>query len=175
MTQKLLCFFLLFVTIKATSQTLSFKTSKPYSATKPWDFLCENYALTGIANVQIAKTENGGLLKLAVETTNTSYTISGMVYVFLTDNTIIRCSDKAMREVSDNKIISYYRFSPVEMNKLKTTEIQSIHFNIKGNSQGFNSQVGNFTAVNRKQYFTTAFDKAPKTYNTIEEIKALYK
>nr|WP_314897062.1 hypothetical protein [uncultured Flavobacterium sp.] len=68
MNQKVLLFLLFIATISATSQeVLSIKGSKPYQATNSWDFICENYALTGSANIQIAKTEKGGILKLAVE------------------------------------------------------------------------------------------------------------
>lgn len=173
MNRKLL-FLLFFATLEISAQTLSYKGSKPYPATNEWNFICENYALTGITNVQVAKTEKGGLLRLAVKTTNPTFIISGTAYLFLADNSVITCTDKAMREVSGEKIISYYIFSPAEMSKLKTTEIQSIHFNIKGNNSGFRSQLGNFTAVNRKSYFATAFDKSKKSYDTVAEINALY-
>lgn len=174
MKSRLFLFFIAIASFKAAAQTMNFK-GKSYPATASWDFICENYALTGTANIQIAKTEKGGVLKLSIETTNPTFTLSGMTYVFLTDNTIISCSDKMIREVSASKIISYYFFSPIEMAKLKTTEIQSIHFNIKGNDKGFNSQVGNFTAVNRKSYFSTNFDKSKKTFPTATAISLLYK
>lgn len=173
MTRKLLYLLLVMASAKSFAQTLSVK-GKTYPATDSWDFICEQYALTGICTVTVAKTEKGGLLQLAVATTNPAYTISGTVYIFLTDNTIITCSDKTMREVRDNRILSYYVFSATEMNQLKTTEIQSIHFNIKGNSNLFNSQVGNFTATNRKNYFATAFDKNVKSYDTKAAIAKLY-
>ena len=175
MNQKVLLILLIMITFSATSQELlSFKGSKSYHATNPWDFICENYALTGIAAIQIAKTENGGILKLAVATTNSTFNISGVVYVYLTDNTIITCSDKEIRENIGNQIVSYYTFSPLEMNKMKTTDIQSIRFNIKGNASKFSSQIGNFTAVNRKTYFSTASDKTKKNYDTALEIRTLY-
>jgi len=169
-------FFLLFISIAAFGQqTMVVKNSRSYPATENWNFICENYALSGAANVQIAKTEKGGILRIAVQTTNPAFAISGMAYVFLTDNTIITCVDKGIREVIGNQIVSYYWFSEVEMNKLKATEIQSIHFNIKGNANGFSSQLGNFTAINKKEYFATAFDKSKKSNDTTSEIKALYK
>lgn len=175
MNQKIL-FLLLFVSIAATGQqTMTVKGSKAYPATESWNFICENYAFSGIAKAQVAKTEKGGTLRLAVATTNPAFTISGLVYVFLTDNTIITCSDKGIREIAGNEIVTYYSFSLIEMNKLKTTEIQSIHFNIKGSTKGFGSQVGNFTALNRKTYFATAFDQSKKSYDTAQEITALYK
>ncbi len=171
---KLLFLFLLSVTMIVHGQQ-PVAITKTYPATPVWDFICEKYALTGITKVQIAKSEKGGTLKLEVTATNPSYSIAGNVYVFLTDNTILTCSDKKIRETKDHNIISYYFFSAVEMNKLKMTEIQSIHFNIAGKSNSFSSQIGNFTAVNRKNYFSTVFDKSKKSYDTVFEIGALYK
>lgn len=119
MNQKVLLILLIMITFSATSQELlSFKGSKSYHATNSWDFICENYALTGIAAIQIAKTENGGILKLAVATTNSTFNISGVVYVYLTDNTIITCSDKGIRENIGNQIVSYYTFSPLMLKRI---------------------------------------------------------
>jgi hypothetical protein len=175
MNQKIALFLLLIATFSATSQELlSFKGSKPYRATNSWNFICQNYALTGAATVQIAKTEKDGILKLTVETTNPAFHIAGTVYVYLTDNSYITCSDKGIRENTGNQMVSYYAFSSLEMNKLKTTAIESIRFNIKGNTGKFNSQTGNFTAVNTKSYFSTATDKTKKNYSTEAEITALY-
>jgi hypothetical protein len=168
-------FVLIFVSFAAAAQQMVVKNSRSYPSTDNWNFISENYALTGITKVQVAKTEKGGLLRLAVETTNAAFILSGTAYVFLTDNTILTCTDKGNREVIGNEIITYYTFSTIEMNKLKTTEIQSIHFNIKGNSNGFSSQIGNFTALNRTSYFATAFDKSKKSFDTAQQITALYK
>lgn len=176
MNQKIFFILCFIVSLTVSSQELMhIKNSKTYPATTSWDFISENYALTGITKIQIAKTEKGGILKIAIETTDTSFVISGIVYVYLADNTIISCSDKGSRETIGNQIISYYSFSPIEMNKLKTTDIESLHFNIKGNSKGFSSQIGNFTALNKKAYFSTAFDKTNKRFDTAKEIKSLYK
>jgi hypothetical protein len=173
MIRILLCFLLTSFVLSATAQTLTLK-GKTYPATDSWDFICEQYALNGSAKVQIAKTDKGGLLQLSVETANPTNVISGTVYVFLTDHSTITCSDKGIREVKDGQIISYYMFTAAEMNKLKKIEIESIHFNIKGSSQKFNSQLGNFTAVNRKTYFATAFDKSKKSHDTATAISKLY-
>lgn len=176
MNQKLLLFLLFIVTLSASSQEfMSYKGSKKYPATASWDFICENYALTGITKVQIAKTDKGGTLKLAMETTDSTFNIAGIIYVYLSDNTFITCSDKGIRENIENQIVTYYTFSIIEMNKLKTTDIQSIRFKIKGNIKKFNSQIGSFTALNKKAYFATAFDKTKKSYNTAQEIRALYR
>ena len=99
------------------------KGFKSYPATDSWNFICENYALTGTAGIQIAKTEKGGIIKIFIETTNPTYIISGMLYLFLKDNTIITCVDRAWRETDGKTITSYYLFSAVEISKLKNTEI----------------------------------------------------
>jgi len=170
----LLCLFLL-LSIQVFSQELAeTKVSTPVPFTNTWEFICENYALTGITKVQITKTDKGGMLKLSVETTNPSYTIAGTVYVDLADNTVITCLDKKIREVKGNEITACYYFSNIEMNKLKITDIQTIRFNIEGNQKGFSSQTGNFTAVNKKKYFSTVFDKSKKSYDTATEISGLY-
>ncbi len=174
-TKLLLLLFFVFSKPAFSQELTTTKTSKPYPATASWDFICENYALTGIAKVQIAKTDKGGTLKLAVQTTDSSFIISGTVYVYLSDNTIIVCSDKGIRENIDHQIIGYYTFSPIEMNRLKKTDIRSLRFNINGNQKKFSSQTGNFTGFNQKSYYLDDKDKSTTIYNTAQEIATLYK
>lgn len=163
-----------FISVCAFPQQMTDFKGKTYPATETWDFLCENYALTGIAKIQVAPTEKGGLLKISVSTTDASYFIGGVTYIYLEDNTIIVCTDKGMRENKDNVATGWYSFSAVEMNKLKTTTIASIRFNIRGNPKKFTSQIGNFTAVNKKTYFSVRENK-PEKYPTTLQISALYK
>lgn len=175
MNHKLLLFLFFSCSMSVSGQELmTFKDAKSYPATNTWDFICENYALTGVLSVQIAKTVNGGILKLSIETTDPSFTISGTVYAGLADNTIITCVDKGNREIIGNKIVSYYLFSTIEMNKLKKTDIESLRFKITGNQKGFSSQTGNFTAVNKKKYFSTIYDQSKKGFDTAAEIVSLY-
>lgn len=176
MNKKILLIFLFIFSVKASSQEfIKYSGSIAYPATPTWDFIVENYALTGIAKIQIAKTENGGILKITVDVTNLDFIIAGTLYVDLIDNTVITCLDKKIRETENNQISSYYFLSNIEMNKLKKIDIQYIRFYIKGNQTEFSSQTGNFTAVNRIKYFATLFDKTKKTYNTANEILHLYK
>jgi len=167
-------FFLLIVPSIIAAQPTPEKSIKSYPATESWNFLCEQYALGGSAQIQIGKIASGGWLKVSVTATDSSFTIAGNAYLFLVDNTSIKCIDKGKHEVSGKMIASYYFLTPAEMKKLQEVEIESIHFNIKGNPKGFASQLGNFTAVNRKEYFATAYDKTKKTYDTALEIKSLY-
>ena len=152
---------------------MTYKDGKQYKATDSWDFICENYALTGNANIQIAKAEKGGVLQISVATTDPSFFIGGSIYVDLEDNTFIICTDKNLRKTTENGTTSWYIFTPTEMAKLKTTAISAIRFYIKGNPQKFSSQIGNFTALNKKAYFSIS-DRKPEKFETASEISALY-
>lgn len=154
-------------------ETLSVKGSKPYPATQNFTFICEKYALTGETNVQIAKTEKGGILKLSIATANDKAQISGGVYVDLANGDVVACTDKDVKESTEGNTTSYYYFTPAEMIKLKKSDIQGIRFIIKGSSKSFGNQTGYFTAVNKKSYFSTTYDKSKKTFDTAAAINAL--
>jgi hypothetical protein len=164
---------LLVSTFANAQETMSVKGSKAYPATQNYTFICERYAFSGEANVQIAKTEKGGILKLSIATANTEARISGGVYVDLANGDVIACVDKNVKETVDSKTTSYYYFTPTEMVKLKKADIQGIRFIITGNSKSFGNQTGYFTAVNKIAYFSTAYDKSKKTFDTATAISTL--
>jgi hypothetical protein len=167
-------FVLLFIsTLVNAQQTMIVNGSKPFSATQNYIFICEKYAYTGEVNVQIAKTDKGGILKLTIAVPNDKARISGGVYVDLANADVVACVDKNVKESADGKTTSYYYFTPAEMNKLKNTDIKSIRFIIAGSSNTFGDQIGYFTAVNKMSYFSTAYDQSKKTFNTAKEISVL--
>lgn len=173
MKSKIILFFL-FISIAATSQEImNLKGNKQYKATPNWNFISTNYSLSGEAQIQVAKTESGGLLKISIATTNPKFIISGTTYVYLSDNSYISCTHKGLFENSDNTLSSYFTFTAAEMNKLKKLNIASIRFNIKGKSDNFSSQTGNFTAVNKKTYYSTSYKKSKNIFDTSKEISAL--
>ncbi len=174
MIRKIILLFCCFLSSIAFGQETMVLHAKSYTATPIWDFICENYAYSGITQIQIAKTEKGGLLKIVVETNEQSYAIAGNVYIDLADLTALVCTDKNIRETNGNKIISYYILTTAEMNRLKKTEIQAIRFSIKGKKSKFSGQNGYFTAVNKKKYFATVYDNSKKSYETNLDITALY-
>jgi hypothetical protein len=173
MKSKILLFFLL-ISIAATSQEImTLKANKQYKATPNWNFISTNYSLSGEVQIQVAKTESGGLLKISAATTNPKFIISGTTYVYLSDNSYISCTDKGLFENSDNTLSSYFTFTAAEMNKLKKLNIASIRFNIKGKLGNFSSQTGNFTAINKKSYYTTSYKNSKNTFDTNKEISVL--
>ena len=165
--------FLLLSTFANAQQTMSVKGSKPFPATENYTFICKKYVLTGEVDVQIAKTDKGGILKLTIATTNNKTRISGGAYVDLVNGDVIACVDKNSKETTDGKTTSYYYFTPAELLKLKKTDIQAIRFIVTGNSNTFGNQTGYFTAANKKNYFSTAFDNSKKTFDTAKAISLL--
>lgn len=174
MNLKLSLFILLLISTFANAQeTMSIKGSKPFPATQTYTFICEKYVYTGEANVQIAKTDKGGVLKLSIGTTNDKTKISGGLYVDLANGDVIPCVDKNSNETIEGKTSSYYYFTPAEMVKLKKNDIKGIRFIVTGNSNAFGDQTGYFTASNKMNYFSTAFDKSKKSFDTATAISAL--
>ncbi|MGO4771351.1 hypothetical protein ACEN2I_06780 [Flavobacterium sp. W22_SRS_FK3] len=174
MNFKLSFFLFLFISSFVNAQqTISVKGSKPFPATENYTFICEKYILTGEVDVQIAKTDKGGILKLTIATANDQARISGGVYVDLVNGDVIACVDRNSKETEEGKTTSYYYFTPSEFTKLKKTDIYAIRFIITGNSNAFGNQTGYFTAVSRKNYFSTAFDKSKKTFDTASSISLL--
>lgn len=154
-------------------EAMSVKGSKAYPATQNYTFICEKYAFSGETNVQVAKTEKGGVLKLSIATANAEARISGGVYVDLANGDVIACVDKNVKETVESKTTSYYYFTAAEMIKLKKADIQGIRFIIAGNSKSFGNQTGYFTAVNKTDYFSTVYDKSKKTFDTASAISTL--
>ncbi|MDR6967547.1 hypothetical protein J2X31_001558 [Flavobacterium arsenatis] len=171
-------FILLFITQSffATAQEkMIAKDGKEYNATSTWKFSCKDYAYTGILEVQIAKTEKGGLLKLGIEVSNETFYIGDTVYIILEDGSYITCTDKGIRELKGKKTIAYYFLTATEMNKLKGILVTDVRFRIKGNEDTFSSKTGHFTAINKKSDFQTfGTSEESKTFDTKTEIKSLY-
>lgn len=174
MKLKLSLFLLLLLSTFANAQeTITVNGSKPFPATQKYTFICEKYAFTGETKVQIAKTDKGGILKLTIATANDKARIAGGLYVDLANADVIACTDKNVKEAADGTTTAYYYFTPSEFLKLKKTDIYAIRFIIAGGPNNFGNQTGYFTTYNKMNYFSTAYDKSKKSYDTAKEISVL--
>lgn len=174
MNQKTLLFSCYLISSMLLGQETMTLQSNSYPSTPIWNFLCDNYVLSGIASIQIAKTEKGGCLKIGIESNNLSFTIAGNLYIDLKDFSAIICKDKAIRSVEGNQIVSYYTLTSAEMIRLQKFDIESIRFFINGKKTTFSSQTGYFTAVNKKKYFHTTYDFTIKQFETALSIRSLF-
>lgn len=164
----------LFTFFSTFSQETAVFRSDTIPATPKWSFLCEQYALGGQCGVQVAKTEKGGLLRIAIPVFTKEHYIGGTVYVYLTDNTVITCTDKGFREVNTDEAVSWYVFTPKEMNRLAKSDIQFIRFAIKGPQRPFTGQTGFFSAFNTISYFGLFKKEGTNRFPTAEAVSRFY-
>jgi hypothetical protein len=154
---------------------LCYAQPAPVAHTPSWSFLCERYAYSSEVEIRITKTPKGGYLKIAVESaTPLDVQIAGTAYVFLKNNTLISCTDKNKHSIEGSKVVSMYELTPTEMKQLQQSNIDYIHFNLKGKASSFSSQLGNFTAVNKRAYFGKDTPENPNLFDTAQNLKMLY-
>ncbi len=171
--KKLIIFLLLVISSVSAQNQMSFVDGKTYEATQEWNFPSEKYAY-GQFLFQIAKTPTGGILKITAEVSNTLFYIGGNVYIDFEDTNFIICTDKNIRAIEGNKVISYYRLTAKEMESLKIKPILNIRFRIIGDQTEFSSKTGHFTVYNHTKSFTKILQTAFK-YDTHIEVLNLYK
>jgi hypothetical protein len=155
-------------------EMMTFKGGKQLIGTPTWNFICDDYAYTGILKVQLAKNDKGGILKLSIQVSNNQLYIGDRAYIILENGTYIYCADKGIRDTISNESNTYYNLSIAEINKLKSSPIASIRFRIIGTESKFSSQTGYFTAINKIEYFDP-YDKSKNTYLTNVDLKAINK
>lgn len=155
------------------AQTISTPDGKQYPATENWIFDCNSYAYSGKLEVQIGKTDKGGLLQLAVSVSDPSFYIGDNVYLFLADGSVITCTDKGNRAVQNKLAIAYYFLTFNEIKILKNNPIVNVRFRIKGKEQTFSSPTGHFTATNQIRSINID-EKYKIVYDTTEALTNLF-
>lgn len=172
MKRKLIYIIIILFSLNCVSQNIIYKGNKKFSATEQWEFECSFEAGIGNLDVQIARNENGGYLKLGVYSNDNWNYIGGNVSVFLEDGTIITCTDKKIRDEVDGKSIALYSFTNSEMEKLQELDILKIRFIIKAKPGVYGSNAGNYTAKNVKS--KSFLNNETEYFDTSESVKLLY-
>lgn len=164
--------FLFFISVKA-QDFIVLKDGKKYPAAPLWEFACNDYTYDGRLMVQLARTPNGGILKVQVSVSNNQFFIADRLTIFLEDGKTIFCADKGLRENQDSKAISYYYFTAKEMELLRKSTLKNIRFKIIGKQTTFNNKIGYFTASNKPD-FVQVIDKPATLIDTKTAINLLY-
>ncbi|MGG7035575.1 MAG: hypothetical protein ACI7YS_10340 [Flavobacterium sp.] len=152
-------------TLLNAQEKITLKDGKQYPASPVFEFFCNDYIYDNLLEIQFAKTEKGGIMKLAIDVSNNQLFIGGRVYILLSNGSFIYCSDKGNREYQNNQSIAYYNLSLSEMSLIKKFNIEDIRFRIMGTTSKFSSDIGYFTATNKKQLFDP-FDKSSNKIDT---------
>ena len=145
--------------LQLSAQTIRTADGNQYPATENWIFACDQYAFSGKLEVQIGKTDKGGMLQLAVAVSDPTFFIGDNVYLFLLDGSVITCTDKGNRATNDKFAIAYYFLTFNEIEILKSNPIVNVRFRIKGNEKTFSSRTGHFTATNQLRSINIDNDK----------------
>ena len=161
------------ISLNALSQNVIYKGDQQYPATNSWNFKCESYFGDGGLDVQIAKTVNGGYLMLSINVPATSFFIGGPVYLFLTDGSIVTCTDKGIKDNVDKKSIVLYVFNHAEMDKLKILDIQKIRFSVKQDMGPYGESIENYTATNKRDSYRYSIQGGSKEKDYYETSRAV--
>ena len=146
-----------------------------YEATPSWMF-SSNYGggLPGSGpELTVAKRSDvSGYLMISISVPIKTYHLSGTVRVFLDDGSIIKCTDRGIRDHVDGQSISLYRLTTKELEKLKYSHISKIRYNLVQGNYGYES----FTASNERTFFYSFDSKSNKEkyYTTDNDIRYLF-
>lgn len=162
--------FLINTNVFAQEQML-LNSKKTIPATEKWKFDAPTYTYSGFINTQIGNNGNGGTLLVEIESSEAQFYIGGTVYLFLEDGNVITCTDKNVRNTSEKMIQAFYLLTPSEINLVKKNKITEVRIRVNGTPTQFSSPTGFFTGHNQIK----GFGLADKTYDTVTQIKQLFK
>lgn len=143
------------------AQNYIYHGDNQYEATQSWVFKLNGTYWSEDPELTIAKHSNGGYLMLSIAVPGNGVHIGGTVFVFLEDGSIIKCTDKNIKDYVDNKSIALYNFTMDEIEKLKSFHITKVRFSIKNI---FNSNEDAYTADNKKENEYNYVDDSKMTF-----------
>lgn len=158
------CFFSLL------GQNFIYKGDQQYEATRSWRFRMNGEYWTGDPVFTVAKHSNGGYLMISINVPYSSHYIAGTVMVFLNDGSVIKCTDRGIRDHVDNRSIALYNFTSAEVERLKTHRIVRIRFSIQDEVFGLEA----FTADNENLILAFPGSQGLNYYETDVEISELF-
>jgi hypothetical protein len=153
------------------AQNYIYKGDTKCEATDSWYFVMNTDFWQVNPSLTVAKHSQGGYLMIAIGSPSSKVYISGIVYLFLGDGTIIKCLDRGIRDYVDEKTISLYNLTNEEIEKMKVSRIIKIRFSIMN--------LGTYTADNKKNvninYSDPPNPSEKEYYETDVEISKLFK
>lgn len=125
--------------LEETSQGVVFIGEKSYTNTRPYKFELNSatsnisYRQTETLELSIAKNNSEGLVYISLfdKTSNINKTkFTGPIFLYLSDNSVIKCIDRNVNSYSDNTANSIYYLTASEVNRLKKNDIKRIQFTL---------------------------------------------
>lgn len=151
------------------AQNYIYHGDNQYESTSTWTFKLNGQYSTDVIELTIAKHSNGGYLMLSIEVPTNGIELVGTVYVFLENGSIIKCTDKNIKDYVDNKAIALYNYTMDEIEKLKESHISKIRFSMN-TSESFTAD--NENQVSMKESLEKINELSKKnSLSTIESIQ----
>lgn len=175
MKQTYLIILIFLISFTSFSQNTFLISNKAYQSGEKWSFKCES-PIDRSPNVFVAKGINEGLFVISIETTFYYY-IAGDLLIYLEDNTVIKCSDKKIRDEVNYKKTTVYKLTMAEVKKLANSRIVGVRFNLYDKHS--NEKIS-FIAENFKNTYillktnSNSADKKKPYYETDVEIMKLF-
>ena len=167
-------FILVSIQAVVAQDKMQLPSGKKIMATPEWQFVCENYSYQGFVNLQLGKTEKGGIAKISIKTSSDKLLIGDRIFILLKNGTFVYCTDKGNRKYENGVSSNFYTVTDAELKLLSNQNITDIRFKIVGSAGAFDSQTGFFTGSNVPTVFDT-YDKTIMSIDTKTAIKALLK
>lgn len=154
------------------SQNYIYRGEKQFIATQSWGFKLTNYSWTSQElDVTVAKTKTGGYLMLSIEVPFDEESISGSVFMILSNGKTVTLSTRVVSDHVDSKSQVLYSITLTQYQQLKESNISKVRFSIKNNKGVIGGVAGSYTATNKINEYS--FGDEPKNWETAKEIKEL--
>jgi|SRR5690554_1035820 len=146
--KKVISTVMLFLCLITNSQNKIYSGEKSYSSTPSFEFNQEANSFNHLdsyyefLNLSVGKTNQGGIILLEknnrINSKNGSFfdltietKIKGDLFLYLSDGSVIRCLDRKIRGYIDNTTSSIYYLTKSEVEKLKSSSIVKIVYNLE--------------------------------------------
>jgi len=138
----------LLIAVTAKGQNLFFFGEKSYPCT-------ETFALqsnSGSNDLKVLFAKDGTKAVLVVRMKPMSEVLfSGKLIIYLDDGTVITCEDSGKYDYVDKIASAIYYLTNDHLNNLKTSNINTVRYELKGGLRGFPSEEGSFSASNKEK------------------------
>ena len=157
------------------SQNYIYIGDDQFKSTNTWEFKMNAKYWTSSPELVVAKKKDGsGYLMISMDVPFKSTYIGGTVFLFLEDGSIIKCTDKGIRDHLDDQSIAIYNFTKGEINSLKTKKIAKIRFSILGGHEGKETFTANNKVKNEYGFIIKETVSKLKGINNNKEEKDYY-
>ena len=174
--QIILTLALLFINIAINGQNLLFVGDKSFEATKAYTLSndSEEGKLYGRdVTISFADSDSKGgyvILTYSADVNRGDFAIGNQLIIYLDNGESIKCYDRGMVDMVDQKGITVYQLTEDEIDLLKTSNINTVRYQLRCYKCEAPDERGSYTVVNKEKIQTTFKLYGGNSSNKIERI-----